>query len=190
MNTSRACCELAIIGVSEHGSIEFPAFEILSPCRGDEVDFSHGNHHVLSFSTFTVLLLVLPFRASHFATRGRGKRKITSRYMIARIGCPEGSVDYAFSLASSLRVLCRSAAAFAIKTAMMTDAISIALPTEFLALHTKSYASRCLFLEIRLILPFSLTVYIFGLSIFIPFLIARNIAYDINKTLYCKLIVR
>lgn len=187
MNASRACGELVIIGVSEHGSpsnflrLKFclPVKETWATKSISRMVITHAApfffHRSSSCSTFPL--------APHFATGGRGKREITSRCMIARIGCPEGLVHYAFSLASSLRFLCRSAGAFAIKMTMMTNAISIALPTEFLTLRTKSYASRCLFLGTRFILPFSSTVYIFGLSIFIRFfLIARNVVY-IDKTL-------
>lgn len=74
-----------------------PAFKILSPYQEDvrdEVDLSHDNHLCL-LSFFTVLLLLEPFQAPYFMTRGWEKRKITSRCMITRIGCPKGLVHYA-----------------------------------------------------------------------------------------------
>lgn len=129
------------LSASSNTFTKFPAFVFPPLGKVDIVDFSHGNHarrfflfYVLRFSSCSTL-------PGYSARKGPGKREITSRCMIARIGCPEGSVRYAFSLASSLSSLSFwHTGALAIKTTMMTDAISVALPTGFFALHTRLYA--------------------------------------------------
>jgi len=141
------------LSASPNTFIKFLAFEFVSPPPPPEEIWTASSIsrmviiRIAPFiSTSFVLLLALPFRAPR---RGdRRKREITSWCMIARIGCPEGSVRHAFSLASSLRSLsfCERTGALAIKTTMMTDAISVALPTGFFALHTR-YVFCCLFVE-------------------------------------------
>lgn len=129
-----------IIGVTEITYIEFPAFGMYFLSSGREiwtsfVDFSHGNLAPF-FSTFLFLL------NSSAARGGRGG----GNYESVHDHTNRMPRRFAFSLASSLSSLSfrERADALAIKTTMMTDAISVALPTGFFALHTRLYAFRCL----------------------------------------------
>jgi len=142
------------LSASPNTFIKFLAFEFVSPSP-EEIWTASSISRMIITRSFHLYIL----RSSSCSTlpgysTARGSGEITSWCMIARIGCPEGSVRHAFSLASSLRSLsfCERTGALAIKTTMMTDAISVALPTGFFALHTR-YAFCCLFVEKHFLYP-------------------------------------
>lgn len=149
-------------------NLSLPAFSKLSvyrvsclrislplPCRDlddddDDVDFSHSNHpraatfflfHLRSFLLRSSPRSTLP---GYSVGRTRGTRNYeTVHDRMNRMPRRIGPLRILISIVIKFFVAPRALQArFAIKTTMMTDAISVALPTGFLAPHTKSYAFR------------------------------------------------
>lgn len=133
---------------------------------------THDNHHVAPFLfhyfSSCSIFSDSPFRGERMEKKTRNYESVhdSMNRTPRRIGPLLVSIIIKCSLS-----LC--GCAFAIKITMMTNAISIALPTEFLALYTTSYASFVCSLSCHSLWQFINSDYLLLYICF--FLIARNV---------------